>query len=65
MNAETLQNWIRRQQLDDGQRYGVSSETAVAIRASCNGSLPESNKNESLTQQSLSSCGKAARTGRR
>ena len=32
MNAETLRNWIRQQQVDDGQRDGVSSE-AAEIRA--------------------------------
>lgn len=33
MNAETLRNWIRKQQVDDGQRDGVTSETAAEIRA--------------------------------
>ena len=33
MNAETLRNWIRQQQVDDGQRDGVSSEAAAEIRA--------------------------------
>jgi len=33
MNAETLRNWIRRRQIDDGQRDGVSSEAATEIRA--------------------------------
>jgi transposase len=33
MNAETLRNWIRRQQVDDGKRDGVSSEAAAEIRA--------------------------------
>jgi transposase len=33
MNAETLRNWIRQQQVDDGQRDGVSSEAAKEIRA--------------------------------
>ena len=33
MNAETLRNWIRQQQVDDGQRNGVSSEAAAEIRA--------------------------------
>lgn len=32
MNAETLRNWIRQQQVDDGQREGVSSEVAKEIR---------------------------------
>jgi transposase len=33
MNAETLRNWLRKQQVDDGQRGGVSSEAAAEIRA--------------------------------
>jgi transposase len=33
MNAETLRNWIRQQQVDDGQRGGVTSEAAAEIRA--------------------------------
>ena len=33
MNAETLRNWIRQQQIDDGNRDGVSSEAAAEIRA--------------------------------
>ena len=33
MNAETLRNWIRQQQVDDGQRDGVSCEAAAEIRA--------------------------------
>src|SRR5271168_4480824 len=33
MNAETLRNWIRQQQVDDGQRDGVSSEASAEIRA--------------------------------
>jgi transposase len=33
MNAETLRNWILLQQVDDGQRDGVSSEAAAEIRA--------------------------------
>ena len=33
MNAETLRNWIRHQQVDDGNRDGVSSEAAAEIRA--------------------------------
>ena len=33
MNAETLRNWIRQRQVDDGQRDGVSSEAAAEIRA--------------------------------
>ena len=33
MNAETLRNWIRQQQIDDGDRDGVSSEAAAEIRA--------------------------------
>ena len=33
MNAETLRNWIRKQQVNDGQRDGVSSEAAAEIRA--------------------------------
>jgi transposase-like protein len=32
MNAETLRNWIRQQQVDEGQREGVSSEAAAEIR---------------------------------
>ena len=32
-NAETLRNWIRKQQVDDGQRDGVTSETAAEIKA--------------------------------
>jgi transposase len=33
MNAETLRNWIRQQQIDDGDRDGVSSEAVAEIRA--------------------------------
>ena len=33
MNAETLRNWIRQQEVDDGKRDGVSSEAAAEIRA--------------------------------
>jgi transposase-like protein len=33
MNAETLRNWIRKQQVDEGQRDGVTSEVAAEIRA--------------------------------
>jgi putative transposase len=33
MNAETLRNWIRKQQFDDGQRDGVTTEAAEQIRA--------------------------------
>jgi transposase-like protein len=33
MNAETLRNWIRQQQVDDGERDSVSSEAAAEIRA--------------------------------
>jgi transposase len=33
MNAETLRNWIRQQQIDEGDRDGVSSEAAAEIRA--------------------------------
>jgi transposase len=33
MNAETLRNWIRKQQVDDGQRDGVTSEATAEIRA--------------------------------
>jgi transposase-like protein len=32
MNAETLRNWIRQQQVDDGQRDGISTEAAAEIR---------------------------------
>jgi transposase-like protein len=32
MNAETLRNWIRQQQVDTGQRDGLSSEAAGEIR---------------------------------
>ena len=32
-SAETLRNWIRQKQVDDGQRDGVSSEAAAEIRA--------------------------------
>jgi transposase-like protein len=33
MNAETLRNWIRQRQVDEGKRDGVSSEAAAEIRA--------------------------------
>ncbi len=33
LNAETLRNWIRQQQVDDGERDGVSTATAAEIRA--------------------------------
>jgi transposase len=29
MNAETLRNWIRQPQVDDGKRDGVSSEAST------------------------------------
>lgn len=32
MNAETLRNWIRQRQVDDGQRDGVSTETTKEVR---------------------------------
>jgi transposase-like protein len=32
MNAETLRSWIRQQQVDAGQRDGISSEAAAEIR---------------------------------
>ncbi len=32
MNPETLRNWIRQQQVDDGQRDGVGTESAKEIR---------------------------------
>ena len=31
MNAETLRNWIRKQQVDDGQCDGITSEAAAEI----------------------------------
>jgi len=33
MNAESLRNWIRQQQVDGGQRDGVTSGAAAEIRA--------------------------------
>ena len=33
MNAETLRNWIRQRQVDEGERDGVSSSAAAEIRA--------------------------------
>ena len=33
MTAETLRSWIRQQQVDDGDRDGVSSAAAEEIRA--------------------------------
>src|SRR5271166_70150 len=33
MNAETLRNWIRQRQVDDGERDGVSTDAAAHIRA--------------------------------
>jgi transposase-like protein len=33
MNAETLRNWIRKQQVGDGARDGVTSEAAAEIKA--------------------------------
>lgn len=32
MNAEALRNWLRQQQVDDGQRDGVSTEAVKEIR---------------------------------
>ena len=32
MNPETLRNWIRQAQVDDGQREGISTEAAKEIR---------------------------------
>ena len=31
MNAETMRNWIRQQQVDDGQRDGVSTEATKEV----------------------------------
>jgi transposase len=61
MTAETLCSWIRQQQVDDGQRDGVSSEAAAEIRA-----LKRRNAELEQTivisrQQRLSSCGRATR----
>ncbi len=33
VTAETLRSWIRQQQVDDGQRDGISGEAAAEIRA--------------------------------
>src|SRR5258708_37249121 len=33
MNAETLRNWVRQRQIDDGQRDGVSTAAATEIPA--------------------------------
>ena len=33
MSTETLRNWIRQQQVDEGDRDGVSSSAAAEIRA--------------------------------
>ena len=33
MTAETLRNWIRQREIDDGQRDGISAETAAELRA--------------------------------
>ena len=33
MTAETLRNWIRQREIDDGQRDGISTETAAEIKA--------------------------------
>ena len=33
MTAETLRSWIRQQQVDDGDRDGVSSEAAAEFLA--------------------------------
>jgi transposase-like protein len=32
MNAETLRNWIRQQQVDHGQRDGISTDAGKEIR---------------------------------
>lgn len=32
MNHETLRNWVRQAQVDDGQREGISTEAAREIR---------------------------------
>ena len=32
MNAETLRSWIRQQQVDHGQRDGISTEAAKEVR---------------------------------
>jgi len=60
MNAETLRNWIRQQQVDDGSRDGISSEAAADIRALKRRMLSLSRPSKSSRRQRLSSCGSKA-----
>src|SRR6478609_4601358 len=61
MNAETLRNWIRQQQVDDGKRDGVSSEAAAEIRALRRRNAELEQTIEISRRQRLSSCGRATR----
>ena len=60
MNAETLRNWIRQRQVDDGQRDGVSSEAAAEIRALKRRNA-ELEQTIEILKAATSSCGRATR----
>jgi transposase-like protein len=62
MNAETLRNWIRKQQVDDGQRDGVTSEAAAEIRALKRRNAELEQTIEILKAATSFSCGRATRT---
>jgi transposase len=61
MNAETLRNWIRQQQVDDGQRDGVSTEAAKEILELRRRNAELEETVEVLKRRRLSSCGSATR----
>jgi putative transposase len=62
MNAETLRNWVRKQQVDDGQPDGVTSEAAAEMKALKRRNAELEETIEYSRRQRLSSCGRATRT---
>lgn len=61
MTAETLRSWIRRHQVDEGERDGVSSDAAAEIRALKRRNVELEQTIEILKRQRVSSCGRATR----